>query len=218
VASLRFNYDGEKRPERGRPIANENLARRSGFPYPGPFAMPPRPISQPIEVKTAPPPPGIDSAAASQPTAIVLPLEDPQEPQEETKSLDQVPSEQIPSTTAPADPLPQEPDPIFSEPVLSDSERFIASLENYENGAVKIRQYVDSSKYILDGILFQMDSFLKILDVFRENEERKSSQPQLTAAYEKTSKDTIDEVLELLQTPAMQNILRQVLMTILVKK
>lgn len=214
MASLRFNYDGEKRPERGRPVNYEIMTRNGRFINTGTFPIPPRPLpSKPLaEVATAPQSSDADITQSTEPEAVVLPLEvsvvTPTTPLEVPIAEPLLPQQEQVEQSAEIPP----------ELTLSDSDRFIARLENYENGVVKIRQQVDVTKVLFDEILIHMDSFLKIMDVIRENEERKQREPQVSAATQKTSKDTIDEVLDLLQTPTFQSILRQVLMGILVKK
>lgn len=94
---------------------------------------------------------------------------------------------------------------------LSESEKLIAGLENYENGLIKISQQLDQGKLFLDQVLFYLDSFSKILDVIKETEQRKLVAPRSSVIVEKENKDTVDQILELLQTPVFQNILRQMI-------
>ena len=209
MASLRVNYDGEKRQERERPVNYGIMTRNSGF-----FPMPPRPpMAKPQRVEELVPTkcytsisPAIETEAAVLPVEVIAlpPTPTIELPVEEPLPLKEDEAEQDVQTTP--------------ESTLTDSEKFITRLETYETTVVKIRQQVDVSKGLFDDVLFHMDSFLKIMDVIRENQERKLNEPMVSVATQKTSRDTIDEVLDLLQTPALQNILRQVLMGVLVKK
>lgn len=214
MASLRVNYNGEKRQERERPFNYGIMTRNAGFMNSGFFPMPPRPPMAKRPSVEEPVPAKCDTSInpAIETEAAVLPVEDIaltpttpiKLPVEESLPLKGDEAEQDVQTTP--------------EPTLTDSEKFITRLETYETTAVKIRQQVDVTKGLFDDVLFHMDSFLKIMDVIRENQERKLNEPLVSVATQKTSKDTIDEVLDLLQTPALQNILRQVLMGVLVKK
>ena len=103
-------------------------------------------------------------------------------------------------------------------PAMNLSEVFITKLDSYETGIIKIREQADKGKVLLDDLLFYLDSFIKISEVLKEHETRKERDPNAATASFKTNKDTIDEVLELLQTPAFQGILRQVLVSVFIKK
>lgn len=97
------------------------------------------------------------------------------------------------------------------------SEKLIANLTATETNLTLIKGRVDSTKGILDDLIYKLESFLQIVEIIRANEERRISAPQAQVATLKTSKDSIDELLELLQGPVFQNVLRQIFISTLVK-
>lgn len=195
MASLRFNYDGDKRPEKGR--LHRGFMPKNMFFQNTSLIPPPRPSPTVI-----PPPAEIQAEEIPESPAGDI---EPSLPKPEKQGMD---------AAKPDIPSPETPPEIN----LSDSEKFIARLESYESGAAKIRQQIDMSRVLFDEVLFHMDSFLKILEVLRDIEERKQKTPEASVSMEKTGKDAVDEILDLLQTPAFQNILRQFLMGLLSKK
>jgi len=242
VASLRFNYDGERRPEHKRPFnGNElyympsQLRTKRPIRYSGIYPIPPEDGEAGLKKKTLP------QATSNQPVEIVhrdIPCTETSviesepvnlpEAQEEAESKEfagvKLRLNEILAEKATQDKSGQK---TGSEPAdenqskgkaaISAREKFIAGLESYESGIVRLNQQINASKVLFDEILFYIDSFLKILEVIKESELRKQQVPQVKTAFSKTKKDTVDEILELLQIPALQSILRQVLMGIMLK-
>ena len=85
----------------------------------------------------------------------------------------------------------------------------IQHLANTEEHLVRIKERIDFAKVILDELLFKMDSISKIMEIVRANEVKSASLAEAQAVSYKTSKDSIDEFLELLQGPVFQKLLRQ---------
>jgi hypothetical protein len=56
------------------------------------------------------------------------------------------------------------------------------------------------------------------MDIVQSNHARMTNPPEAQVSSTKTAKDSIDEILELLQGQVFQNVLRQVLVGVLVKK
>lgn len=202
MASLRFTFDGDRRPERERI-------------YPSPF--PPRyygPLGFPRYI---PPYQNVNMQETAGPTPAAA------EKQEEEKINPAVGAQPQclgdnadKQFTAIVQPIPG---PAEQEaPAVSVSEQLVARLDTYETGLIKVRGHVDKSRALFDDVLYKIESFLQILEVLRANEERRLQGPQAAIASLKTDKDTIDEFLELLQTPAVQSVLRQFLVGVLVKK
>lgn len=216
MASLRFKYGGEKRKEQGG-------SRSRPFRYSEVMPIPPddieisyrktraiynEPIQQTIVI------PENNIVQEEQPEVVIC--------AEEARKEEQLPEQMDISggkdiseeKAAPTDEIVEEPEGA----AISASEKFIASLDSYENGIVKINEQLDKGKIIFDEVIFYLDSLLKILEIIKENEVRKKQEPQVSFKIEKTNKDTIDQILELLQTPTFQSILRQILIGLLVKK
>jgi hypothetical protein len=103
-------------------------------------------------------------------------------------------------------------------PTKTVSEKLIGKLESVENGITGIRGHVDTAKVLFDDVIFKLESFMQILDIVRANEEKRLQGPQVQVSSTKTTKDTVDEILEMLQTPAIQGFLRQILVSLLVKR
>lgn len=196
MASLRFTFDGERRPERPRP-----------FPPFMPKPVQPRPYMMPMGGYAGEEEPFLaNNISAEEMTEKVsekeqvtlLPIEDnPQEKENFTGSF------------------PEQEQEI---PPIHVSEKFVAKLDQVETALSSLRGHADMLKLLFDEINYKLDSFLQILEIIRANEERRVNRAQIQAASQKTNKDTVDEFLELLQTPVMQNALRQFLINLLVKK
>ncbi|HOB81368.1 MAG TPA: hypothetical protein PLJ33_06805 [Peptococcaceae bacterium] len=92
----------------------------------------------------------------------------------------------------------------------------IQHLANTEEHLVRIKERIDFAKVILDELLFKMDSISKIMEIVRANEVKSASLAEAQAVSYKTSKDSIDEFLELLQGPVFQKLLRQFFVQIFV--
>ena len=73
-------------------------------------------------------------------------------------------------------------------------------------------------KPVIDDLMYKLESFIQILDIIKANERRRLSGTQAETASFKISKDSVDEILELLEGPVFQNVLRQFLVGVLVKK
>lgn len=211
MASLRFTYDGERRQERRTPV----------YPFQPRFMYP----------------------AAVQRQTVVLPIEP--SPEELTEA-EQSPAADSPEKEAPKQEIPKKItseevtshketsqketlqkvalDKTISEnrssekQTVSVSERFISRLESVETGLDKTKGHVDALKVFSDEVVYKLESGLQIMAILRANEERRLSEPQVQLTSTKTSRDTIDDLLALLQTPAVQSVLRQIMVGLLVKK
>lgn len=98
------------------------------------------------------------------------------------------------------------------------SEKLITNLTATETNLTWVKGQVDSTKSLLDDIMYKLESFMQIMEIIRANEERRISGPQAQTVSIKTSKDSVDELLELLQGPVFQNVLRQFFISTFVKK
>lgn len=96
------------------------------------------------------------------------------------------------------------------------SELLIDSLSTTEGNLSNVKKNVDIFKPVIDDFMFKLESIIKIVDIVKENERRKLGTPQAQVASLKTSKDSIDEILELLQGPVFQKVLRQLIVGLLV--
>ena len=195
MASLRFTFDGERRPERPRP-----------FPSFMPRAVEPRPyrpmgayageevLNEPNEISAE----ELKEKVSEKEQATLLPMEDNTQQKETFSGFSHEPEQEIPP--------------------FHVSEKFVAKLDQVETALSSLRGHADMLKLLFDEINYKLESFMQILEVIRANEERRVNRAQIQAASQKTNKDTVDEFLELLQTPVMQNALRQFLINMLVKK
>lgn len=203
MASLRFSFDGDRRPERERPYPSPYPPR-----YYGPLGYPPF-ISPYQNVN-------MQETAAPAPMEIKKQEEEKRSPVEEVQPQSSLksPEQQAAAIVQPV----SGPGAEAEAPTASASEQLVARLDTFEMGLGKVRGHLDTSRALFDDVLYKIDSFLQILEVLRANEERRLQGIQVNIASVKTNKDTIDEFLELLQTPAFQSILRQFLVGVLVKK
>ena len=193
LASLSFNYEGARRPERDRLPLPFFGARYSGYyPYQAPV-----PFFQ-----------GITNATPEEPRSPETVTE--MEIEIETIAKD------IEDISEPVKPTGEEKNEK-QEPIGDISGLVINSLSTAEAGLSNIRDKVDTAKVFIDDIIYKFESILQIIEVVRSNEERRAAGAQITMAAQKTNKDSIDEILELLQTPAMQSIIRQVLVGVITK-
>ena len=94
------------------------------------------------------------------------------------------------------------------------SELLISRLSTAETGLVSVKTRVDLAKEFLDDMIYKFDSLSQIMEIVRANEERRAGGVQVASLTSKETKDNIDEFLELLQTPALQGIIRQFLLGI----
>ncbi len=196
MASLRFTFDGEKRPQRPKP-----------FP---PFMV--RPV---------------------QPRPYLIPIENyPGDREGSTEKVMERGPEELKiikdeGKEKPAEALPEMEDNNGQKESYHESkeemtplqlsEKFVARLDQVETTLSNLRGHADMIKLLFNEINFKLDSFMQILEIIRANEERRINRAQIQVASHKTAKDIVDEFLELLQTPVMQNALRQLLINVLVK-
>lgn len=239
MASLRFNFDGERRPSglgterRGvrppviLPIGLRYLRPRA---YPGPFSYPAG--TQEEEE--------INAGESSQEEIPTTPTDTLLMPGgEDEKEANSLKPEKLQNNEEAIS------EPVLAEPVssgskeagagektgekaeeeqqgstnsASTSEVLIQTLGKYEANLNQVRGQVDLVKEFFDTLIYKLDSAAQIMEIIQANEERSINKPQVQLTANKTSRDMIDEVLELLQTPAIQNIVRQFLMGFLVKK
>lgn len=96
------------------------------------------------------------------------------------------------------------------------SEILLANLVQTEGQIERVKEQVDLARIVLDEFLFKIDSILQILGIVRANETKSASLTTAAAVSYKSSKDAIDELLELFQGPVFQKILRQVLIQVFV--
>lgn len=226
MASLRFNYNGDKRPERGRTPMNPYMTRNLGYPvygYPMPFPMFGR-YEAPYIV---PAPEANEEIAESNDIKTELEVEDGfqeqeilkdgeasnqkedqeniNEGQENIKEEKETEVEQIETA------IPEEP----QVSAKTASEKLLGKLEVVGTGLTSTREHLNKTKIFVDEVIYKMESFQQIMDILKANEERKTAGVSALTASSKTTHDSIDDFLELLQTPALQNILRQLLLGIM---
>ncbi len=199
MASLRFTYNGDRRMERGRVPLSPFLPRcilPLEYSRLNPITYAAKPTKENQELKTENQELKTENqelTGGAEPIAT-LPVAYPDQNDS---------AEQEKENTAP----------------VNVSELLVNRLDILEAGLNKTSSQVDQAKIILDDVIFKLDSFLQILQILYANEEKRLQGPQLQAApSQKTTKDTIDELLELLQTPAIQGVLRQFLISMIVKK
>ncbi len=94
----------------------------------------------------------------------------------------------------------------------------LEKLAKTEGQIVRIKEQADYAKIIIDEFLFKLDSIAQIMDIVRANEVKSASIAEAQAVSYKSSKDSVDELLELFQGPVFQKLLRQFLIQIYVPK
>ena len=104
------------------------------------------------------------------------------------------------------------------ESTFSVSEELVANLTATESNLFWVKGKVDSAKGMLDDLVYKLESFTQIMEIVRANEERRVNGSQVQTASLKTSKDSVDELLELFQGPVFLNLLRQFLVSTFAKK
>lgn len=92
---------------------------------------------------------------------------------------------------------------------INISEKMVAFLDKSEIGLNSIKTQVNTVQSLFAEIMYKLDSFTSILDIIYNNEDRRIHSSQVSAVNHKETKDNIDEILELLQNPAIQGMLRQ---------
>lgn len=221
VASLRFTFDGERRPA-NQTGERERAPKYPFFPrYMGPgfFPYPPPPREVIYQEKVVPQEDDQEKGVGQEhitkggAAAVEVSLE-------KDKVLEQKVTEVKLEIVSPQEiPGQDTGSPTQDKKVVFNvSERLISNLNTAETGLNSFRVQVDAAKELLDDIIFKLDSFMQILEIIRSNEDRRLSGPRVQAAYQKTAKDAVDELLELLQTPAMQSVLRQLLLGLMAKR
>lgn len=95
------------------------------------------------------------------------------------------------------------------EQEVNVSEKLIAFLDGSEVNLNKAKGHVNNIRFAFEEMTYKLESFTSILEIIHNNEERRMKGPQATLSNQKTTKDTLDEILEVLQNPAFQSILRQ---------
>ena len=94
----------------------------------------------------------------------------------------------------------------------------LKNLTTTEERLHEVKGQVEFAKTFFDDLIYKLESFLQIVEIVQANEKRRLREPQAQLASLKTSQDSVDEVLELLQGPVFQNILRQFLINVLVRE
>ncbi len=203
MASLRFNYEGARRQERERRPLPFYAGRYYGYP---PY-LSPIPLFQGVKPQETPSP-ETDTEIRTEETPQIDATNN-----EETKPI----IENISKPTT--KPIAEEDNNNEKQKSTGNlSELVINRLSTAEAGLVNIRGQVDTAKVFFDDIIYKFESILQIMEIVRGNEERRAAGAQISTVSPKTNKDNIDEILELLQTPAMQSILRQFLLGVFTKK
>lgn len=100
---------------------------------------------------------------------------------------------------------------------LQISEMLINNLTITEANLTELRSQVEVAKNFFDDIIYKLESFTQIMEIVKANEERRLNGPQAQLASLKTSTDSVDELLELLQGPVFQKVLRQFLVGMFVR-
>lgn len=96
------------------------------------------------------------------------------------------------------------------------SDILIENLAQTEGQIVRVKEQIDFARIVLDEFLFKMESILQILEIVRANDTKSASLTTAKAASYKSSKDSIDELLELFQGPVFQKFLRQIFIQVFV--
>lgn len=102
--------------------------------------------------------------------------------------------------------------------LLQISEMLIKSLTTTEVKLTGLKGQVEFTKTFFDDLLYKLESFMQIMEIVKANEARRLNGSQAQVASLKTSKDSADEFLELLQGPVFQKVLRQFLLSVLVRE
>lgn len=92
---------------------------------------------------------------------------------------------------------------------INVNEKMIAFLDKSELSLNNVKTQVNTVQSLFTEIMYKLDSFTSILDIIYNNEERRIHSSQVSTVNRKETKDTVDEILELLQNPAIQGLLRQ---------
>ena len=202
MACLQFRYDGYKRPNRNR----EMCFFPQRFPYQNQCCCVPRNDTEQIKqtetsfdeiVKDKE---VVDSFPTPDETPLVSQSETPIASDQTSEANSQKESE-------------QKGKPDFSQ----ISEILISKLSTAETNLSEIKKMVETGKPFLDDFLYKLESFMQIIEIVNANEKRRFNKPQAQVASLKTTKDSYDEFLELLQGPVFQNVLRQFLVSVMVR-
>lgn len=202
MTCLQFRYDGYKRPSRNRQMCF--FPQR--LPYQKQCCYVPQDDWQQVKQtakaaeKMMPDKEVVNSVPATDETPLVSPSEIP------------LGSEQTFPGDSPPKGEPKET-PDFSQ----ISQMLISKLSTTEANLSEIKKMVEKGKPFLDDFLYKLDSFMQIIEIVKANERPGFNKPQAQVDSLKTTKDSYDEFLELLQGPVFQNVLRQFLVSVMVR-
>lgn len=208
MASLRFSFNGKRQPERE--------IRRPFFPYPQRHL---RYLDAPLTTNYK----NVDAEQESmeEKKESIQITDNQQWIDEKEEYIEELVEEEEKEQKISPSVIKEENTKSKSEeiPPIKVSEQLVSQLTVVENNVVKVRGHVDTARSLFDEVLYKIESFIQIMEIVSNNEERRinGKQAQLSSV-QKESKDTVDEIIELLQTPAFQSVLRQVLVKVLVKK
>ena len=205
MASLQFSYDGYKKPEQGRGIWGRNMC-----------FFPPRYNYQRTEQKPEVSLPEQSQIEESQPEQSQSEQNQSEQNQPEQNQPKQIIPEKVLAEEVPNEEKAQSTMKAENDPVQI-SEKLIENLAAAEANFNKLKERLDIAKTIFDKIIYKLDSMTQITEIIRENEVKSRSESPIQTTSFKTTKDSVDELLELLQGPVFQNILRQFLISIFIK-
>ena len=208
MACLQFRYDGYKRPNRNR----EMCFFPQRFPYQNQSGYVPRDYSQlenqrEVSVDENTQDKEVENKEEFEKTTITenehaCPLKD---------------SYTITSDQSIEADSPKETKQKGKRDYTHISEILISKLSNTQTNLSEIRNMVEIGKPFLDDFLYKLESFMQIIEIVKANDRRRYSKSQTEVASLKTTKDSYDEFLELLQGPVFQNVLRQFLVSMMVR-
>ncbi|MCR4441415.1 MAG: hypothetical protein QHH10_04635 [Peptococcaceae bacterium] len=210
MASLRFSFDGERRQ-----VSGHSFGWRRPSPFPCPGSHRGRglyPVIYPVYVKRED---RVERENCCEDTKKGAAAK--QEVKEELDKALPSPEGAVYSENE-AKEIKEGGQEGKKDSVVSASEKLIAFLETAETGLVGLKAQASLFRHAFNEIMFKLDSFAQLLDIIRSNEERKTAPPEAALSLKKETKDTLDEILEILQTPAFQGIMRQLALNFIVKK
>lgn len=144
-----------------------------------------------------------------EPAVIELPVMEKQEPVVRQPEAEVIQQEEAPVQ-------PKTAQQTQHEPSVGLSAILIENLAKTEGQLARIKEQVDFAKIAVDEFIFKLDSIMQIMDIVRANEVKSASLAEARAVSYKSSKDSVDELLELFQGPVFQKLLRQFLIQIYV--
>jgi hypothetical protein len=193
LTSLQFRYDGYKRPERRSEVCF--FPPRYNFPGYG---------ADMFEKDTA----KVEKAVETEKDF----LERKEQVEVEKDSLELKEQVEVEREEK------KEKEEVKNFDVSQVSEMLIKNLTTTEAKLTEVKGQVNFAKMFFDDLIFKLESFLQIVEIVKANEKRRLSEPQAQLASLKTSQDSVDEFLELLQGPVFQNILRQFLISVMARE